>query len=102
MCRDIETCGLILGKLAKNVLTATVLMIPKQTGTSDTCSAEHEEDILEVAGNTNTIVMGWVSSSICNRLRCLRRSYRYIRTRTILYFSAASTYTLIAGMSVAK
>lgn len=36
-------------------------MIPKQWGTSDMCTAEQEEDILDVCDRKDAIVLGWVS-----------------------------------------
>ena len=44
---DIETCGILLGKLIANCLHITHLLIPKQKGTPNSCSAEKEEEVTE-------------------------------------------------------
>ena len=46
---------------ARNVFTATTLLIPKQTATSDTCSTTNEEDIFAISDSRDLIVLGWVS-----------------------------------------
>jgi len=46
---------------SKNVLIATTLVIPKQNGTSDTCTTENEEEILLIADKEDLITLGWVS-----------------------------------------
>ncbi|KAI8878288.1 hypothetical protein K501DRAFT_326096 [Backusella circina FSU 941] len=44
----IETCGILGGKLKNNVLKITTLIIPKQTGTTDTCTTENEEELFDI------------------------------------------------------
>ncbi|GAA5838092.1 hypothetical protein JCM5353_004495 [Sporobolomyces roseus] len=58
--RNIETCGLLLGRLARNEFTITTLLIPKQEGTSDTCSTTNEEEQLEFQDSRNLFTLGWI------------------------------------------
>lgn len=58
--RDIETCGILAGKLSKNVFILSHCIIPKQKGTSDTCSTEHEHEMLDIVDNNDLITLGWI------------------------------------------
>ncbi|KAL5019088.1 hypothetical protein ScPMuIL_004810 [Solemya velum] len=58
--RNVETCGILAGKLAQNTFHITHVLIPKQSGTSDTCSTENEEDIFDYQDNHNLITLGWI------------------------------------------
>lgn len=43
--RNIETCGILAGKLAQNAFTITHVLIPSQKGTADSCQTESEEGL---------------------------------------------------------
>ncbi|XP_050425286.1 STAM-binding protein isoform X2 [Adelges cooleyi] len=58
--KTIETCGILAGKLSSNSLIITHLMIPKQTGTSDSCTTMNEEDIFEFQDKKDLITLGWI------------------------------------------
>ncbi|OAD72247.1 hypothetical protein PHYBLDRAFT_177688 [Phycomyces blakesleeanus NRRL 1555(-)] len=58
--KNIETCGILAGNLKNNVLTITTLILPKQTGTSDTCSTENEEDLFEFQNKHDLLTFGWI------------------------------------------
>lgn len=55
-----ETCGLLLGKRRSNKYVVTTLLIPKQHSTSDTCSMDEEELVLEFSETRSLITIGWV------------------------------------------
>ena len=57
-----ETCGLLLGKLKGEKFVVTTLLIPKQHSTSDTCTMDEEELVLEFAEVRSLITLGWVMS----------------------------------------
>lgn len=48
--RGIESCGILAGRLQANdsIFNITTLIIPKQSGTSDTVQALNEEEIFDV------------------------------------------------------
>ena len=48
--KNVETCGILFGKLNLNKFTITHCLIPKQKGTHDSCSTTNEEQILEFQG----------------------------------------------------
>lgn len=48
----------------ENVLIASLLVIPKQTGTSDTCTTMNEEEIWNVTDKEGVIFLGWVSCAV--------------------------------------
>ena len=58
--RNIETCAIIAGHLSHNRFTITHLLVPKQSGTSDTCAANNEEDLLFEQERLQLITVGWI------------------------------------------
>lgn len=58
--KNIETCGILAGKLASNRLVITHVIIPKQNGNSDSCTASNEEDIFNYQDQHNLITLGWI------------------------------------------
>ena len=55
-----ETCGILAGKLERNKLIVTHFLIPKQTGSSDSCVTHNEEDIFDFQDHHNLITLGWI------------------------------------------
>ena len=44
----------------RDVLIVSDLLVPKQTGTSDTCGATNEEDIFAYQNDHNLLTLGWI------------------------------------------
>lgn len=61
--RNRETCGLLLGKDQKGKYVVTTLLIPRQHSTSDTCTMDEEELVMQFTEERSLITLGWVSSS---------------------------------------
>lgn len=59
-----ETCGILAGRLERNKLLVTHLLIPEQTGTPDSCTTHNEEDIFDYQDQHNLITLGWIH--VCN------------------------------------
>lgn len=59
LAADMETCGLLLGH-ADSVLCVTHLLIPPQNGTSVSCYAEGEEQVLAYQMEHDLITLGWI------------------------------------------
>ena len=57
---NIETCGVLTGKLAHNRFQITHLLIPKQSGTSDSCTTTGEESIFDYQEKHDLITLGWI------------------------------------------
>ncbi|GIY34291.1 STAM-binding protein-like A [Caerostris darwini] len=57
---NVETCGILTGKMSHNQLMITHLLIPKQTGTSDSCTTDNEEDIFVYQDEHDLITLGWI------------------------------------------
>ncbi|TFK64654.1 Mov34-domain-containing protein [Pluteus cervinus] len=55
-----ETCGLLLGKDRGNKFGVTTLLIPKQHSTSDTCTMDEEELVLQFTEERSLITLGWI------------------------------------------
>ncbi|KZC14994.1 PREDICTED: STAM-binding protein-like A [Dufourea novaeangliae] len=55
-----ETCGILAGKLERNKLLVTHLLIPEQTGSPDSCVTYNEEDIFDYQDQHNLITLGWI------------------------------------------
>ncbi|GAA6059840.1 hypothetical protein JCM10212_003752 [Sporobolomyces blumeae] len=58
--QGIETCALLLGRLAQNEFTITTLLVPKQEGTPDTCTTTHEEEQFEFQDSNGLMTLGWI------------------------------------------
>ncbi|KAI8376164.1 uncharacterized protein BYT42DRAFT_534381 [Radiomyces spectabilis] len=58
--KNIETCGILAGTLKNNILKITTLIIPKQIGTSDTCTTENEEELFEFQDKRDLLTFGWI------------------------------------------
>jgi len=58
--RNLETCGILTGKLAKNVFHITHLVVPKQTATSDSCTTTNEEEMFDVQDKYDLVTLGWI------------------------------------------
>jgi len=55
-----ETCGLLLGKDKGERYVVTILLIPKQHTTSDTCAIEEEELVTQFTEERSLITLGWI------------------------------------------
>ena len=62
-----ETCGLLLGKDKGSKFAVTTLLIPKQYSTSDTCTMDEEELVLQFTEERSLITLGWVRSLWVNK-----------------------------------
>lgn len=65
MCRwntekNIETCAILAGKFSRNQLMISHLLVPKQSGTADSCFTESEEEVLEYQDVYGLDTIGWV------------------------------------------
>lgn len=58
--RNLETCGILCGKLSRNAFFVTHLMIPPQESTSDTCQTTNEELLFEQIDENDLFVLGWI------------------------------------------
>ncbi|GAA5812786.1 hypothetical protein MFLAVUS_006244 [Mucor flavus] len=57
---NVETCGILSGKLKNNELFVTSLLIPNQEGTSDTCITKNEEAIFDYQDKNGLLTLGWI------------------------------------------
>lgn len=58
--RNLETCGILCGKLNRNAFFITHLVIPPQEATSDTCSTTDEELLFEYVESHDLFILGWI------------------------------------------
>ena len=58
--KNLETCGVLAGKLRHDEFTVTHLIVPKQTATSDTCGMINEEEIFECQDRLDLLTLGWI------------------------------------------
>ena len=58
--RNVETCGILAGKLNQNVFTLSHCIIPKQSGSSDTCTTDQEHELFDAIDQLNLITLGWI------------------------------------------
>lgn len=61
---NIETCGILVGRLAYNRLNVTHVIIPKQNGNADSCTTMNEEEIFEIQDQQCLITLGWIHVKI--------------------------------------
>mgnify|MGYP002142455825 CR=1 FL=1 len=57
---NLETCGVLAGRLQHDVFTITTLIVPKQTATSDTCAMSNEEEIVDTQDRLDVLSLGWI------------------------------------------
>ncbi len=59
--RNVETCGILAGSLSNDRFRITHVLVPKQTGTADSCTML-EEDLapFEYMDKHELITLGWV------------------------------------------
>lgn len=57
---NVETCGILAGKLHRDQLIVTHLLVPKQTGTADSCTTKNEEEIFDYQDQHDLITLGWI------------------------------------------
>lgn len=58
--KNVETCGILVGRLALHRLNITHVIVPKQYGTSDSCTTMNEEEIFDIQDQHNLITLGWI------------------------------------------
>lgn len=58
--RNLETCGVLAGRLSHDQFTITTLIIPRQTATSDTVAMLGEEEIFAVQDERDLMTLGWI------------------------------------------
>lgn len=84
-----ETCGLLLGKDKGTKYVVSTLLIPKQHSTSDTCTMDEEELVLQFTEERQLITLGWVSSLfsliVCSIVEIVLR-YTHIRPSHVCCF----------------
>lgn len=61
--KNIETCGILAGKLSQNQFRLSHVIIPKQKGTPDSCNTMNEEELFDVQDQHNLITLGWIHVS---------------------------------------
>lgn len=57
---NVETCGILLGKLSADEFVVERLLIPNQTGTSDTCTTTDEDEIWNYCEKHEMMTLGWI------------------------------------------
>ncbi len=57
---NVETCGILTGKLAGNRFSVSHVVVPKQKGTADSCNMFGEEEIWEFQDKHDLLTLGWI------------------------------------------
>merc|ERR1711860_180438 len=57
---NIETLGILGGKLSKKNFVITHVILPKQTGTSHSCSMSGEEELIDYHIEHDLLTLGWI------------------------------------------
>ncbi|XP_053604195.1 STAM-binding protein-like A [Plodia interpunctella] len=58
--QNIETCGVLAGRLERDQLKITHVVVPKQSGTPDSCVTNNEEEIFYYQDQHSLITLGWI------------------------------------------
>lgn len=58
--KDLETCGILCGKLVNNAFFITDLVIPDQNSTPNTCQTSNEELLLQFVDDNDLFILGWI------------------------------------------
>ncbi|PAV63849.1 hypothetical protein WR25_03257 [Diploscapter pachys] len=57
---NVETCGILCGKMVRDRFMVTHVIIPRQKGSADGCIAEGEEEVFRLQDNEGLITLGWI------------------------------------------
>ena len=58
--RGIETCAVLAGKMSQGAFFVTLMVVPKQEGTQNSCNTLNEEEIFEVQDKHELFSLGWI------------------------------------------
>lgn len=58
--RNLETCGILCGRLVSNAFLVSKLVIPEQEATSDTCDTVNEGALFDYCDSENLMTLGWI------------------------------------------
>jgi STAM-binding protein len=58
--RNLETCGILCGKLLSNAFFVSKLVIPEQESTSDTCDTINEGALFDYCDKEDLMTLGWI------------------------------------------
>jgi STAM-binding protein len=58
--RNLETCGILCGRLVSNAFFVSKLVIPEQESTSDTCDTINEGALFDYCDSENLMTLGWI------------------------------------------
>jgi len=58
--KNVETCGILSGNFSHNCFTITDILIPHQSGTSDSCLTEKEELMFHYQDEHDLMTLGWI------------------------------------------
>ncbi|KAJ3052548.1 hypothetical protein HK097_006079 [Rhizophlyctis rosea] len=58
--KNLETCGILCGKLSRDAYFCSTLVVPKQSATSDTCTTTDEVELFEYLQKEDLISLGWI------------------------------------------
>ncbi|XP_043912347.1 AMSH-like protease [Protopterus annectens] len=58
--REIETCGILCGKLAHDEFIITHVIVPRQSAGPDYCDMENVEELFQVQDQHSLLTLGWI------------------------------------------
>lgn len=58
--QNLETCGMLCGKLMRNAFFVTDLVVPHQESTPDSCGTTNEEELFEYVDSRDLFIVGWI------------------------------------------
>jgi STAM-binding protein len=58
--RNLETCGILCGRLISNAFFVLKLVIPEQEATSDTCDTVNESALFDYCDENDLMTLGWI------------------------------------------
>ena len=58
--RNVETCGVLVGTLGEDALRCDTILVPSQSGTSDTCNTTNENEIWDYCEAHEACTLGWI------------------------------------------
>jgi STAM-binding protein len=58
--RNLETCGILCGRLISNAFFVLKLVIPEQEATSDTCDTVNEAALFDYCDANDLMTLGWI------------------------------------------
>lgn len=94
--RNLETCGILCGRLISNAFFISKLVIPEQESTSDTCEMVNEGALAEYCEHEDLMQLGWIHT---HPTQTCFMSSRDLHTHSLYQMQFAESIAIVCAPS---